>query len=446
MWGVLGLLVAGVPASAADLLSVWSSVEKNNPQLQQARAQYRRALAQPSWVRSGLLPQLGLTAGLEKIRQDMGGVQIHQHNDHYGAELSSVFSVKQMIALRASHHRVKEASAQLKAVEQALMLQTVKRYLAVLSAYARWQALVSQAQSVNQALGQAKIKLSVGVATQTDVLEAKAQSMKVAAKRLLARNQILDALDRLTEISGVPLDTLQTLGDALPLRTPGAPSFWQSQALRDNPSLQAARFEVLAERQDLLAVGDQRLPALAIRARWDSQENPLMGQMIASAAGHDAQPHRINAMQGSAMLTMPLWTSGRIGAEVRQAEAVLGACEAKLRVMERQVISALRRAYRGVSVQGQHVLATYQALLAQRSAYGATRAGFEAGTRTMLDVLTSASMLNQSRQRYAQSRLDFVESRLQLSFVAGALDPKQLHDVNRYFTKKLNVQKIRSQS
>ena len=76
------------------------------------------------------------------------------------------------------------------------------------------------------------------------------------------------------------------------------------------------------------------------------------------------------------------------------------------------------------------VEAAKAAVVSAQSALDATQAGFEVGTKTILDVLTSQSTLLQAQSSYSQARHQFVLSGLQLREAAGIVATKDLAAVN----------------
>ncbi len=67
-----------------------------------------------------------------------------------------------------------------------------------------------------------------------------------------------------------------------------------------------------------------------------------------------------------------------------------------------------------------------------QSALEATEAGFEVGTRTMVDVLTSQRDLYRTLSSYASTRYNYVLSGLQLKQAAGTLTREDLLQVNSW--------------
>jgi outer membrane protein len=71
-----------------------------------------------------------------------------------------------------------------------------------------------------------------------------------------------------------------------------------------------------------------------------------------------------------------------------------------------------------------------QAVESSRTALRATEAGFEVGTRTTVDVLTSQNNLRQAETTYARSRYDYILNVLRLKQAAGSLSVVDIEEVN----------------
>ena len=65
-----------------------------------------------------------------------------------------------------------------------------------------------------------------------------------------------------------------------------------------------------------------------------------------------------------------------------------------------------------------------------QKALEATRAGFDVGTQTMLNVLNAIQTLTQAESSYSQSRHQLVLDQLQLKQSAGSIDVKDVEMVN----------------
>ena len=76
------------------------------------------------------------------------------------------------------------------------------------------------------------------------------------------------------------------------------------------------------------------------------------------------------------------------------------------------------------------VEATKAAVVSAQSSVEATQAGYEVGTRTIVDVLISQQTLLQAQSNYSQARHAFVLDGLLLKQAAGVIEVKDLALIN----------------
>jgi outer membrane protein len=86
-------------------------------------------------------------------------------------------------------------------------------------------------------------------------------------------------------------------------------------------------------------------------------------------------------------------------------------------------------------------MARKQAITSAESALEATQAGYEAGTRNIVDVLIAQRGLFQARRNYANARYDYIGSFLRLKEVAGQLSPEDINQLNVWLDPKITVTK-----
>jgi outer membrane protein len=76
------------------------------------------------------------------------------------------------------------------------------------------------------------------------------------------------------------------------------------------------------------------------------------------------------------------------------------------------------------------VAARKQSIVSSRSALDATQAGYEVGTRNVVDVLNAQNTLFSSERDYANSRYDYIIDMLQLKEQAGLLSPEDVYKLD----------------
>jgi len=127
-------------------------------------------------------------------------------------------------------------------------------------------------------------------------------------------------------------------------------------------------------------------------------------------------------------LAWPLYTGGGVAAATRQARFQLEAAQEVLEQRRRAVQTQVRNAYRGVLASISRVQALEATVVSAQSALEATEAGFEVGTRTLVDVLNSQRELFRSKRDLAVSRYDYILNFLSLYQAAGTLNEENIQN------------------
>jgi outer membrane protein len=78
------------------------------------------------------------------------------------------------------------------------------------------------------------------------------------------------------------------------------------------------------------------------------------------------------------------------------------------------------------------VAARRQSIISSRSALDATQAGYEVGTRNVVDVLNAQNTLFAAERDYANSRYDYINNILSLKEQAGLLSPDDIYALDSY--------------
>jgi outer membrane protein len=99
--------------------------------------------------------------------------------------------------------------------------------------------------------------------------------------------------------------------------------------------------------------------------------------------------------------------------------------------VQRATVRQTRNSYRGVLSGVEEVGAFGQAVISAQSAVDATQAGFEVGTRTIVDVLIAQQRFYQAQRDNSLARHAYILSHLRLKLVAGLLTEEDLRVVNQ---------------
>ncbi len=136
-------------------------------------------------------------------------------------------------------------------------------------------------------------------------------------------------------------------------------------------------------------------------------------------------------------MTFPIFAGGRTSSRVREAVYLHRASHEQLQRVTRETERATRDAYLGVLSEISRVKALEQAVASSRTALETTQAGFDVGTRTIVDVLNSQRSLYIAITNYYQSRYVYIGNVLLLKQAAGTLQIQDLEQIDRWLEDRI---------
>jgi outer membrane protein len=448
------LCAGGVPA--ADLMAVYQRALQNDPQLREAEDTRLAALEAKPQALSALLPQLSGSGAVSKERdggfsntiESVTGIPGAPNgtivesfpfdgntttiNHQYGVDLKqNIFRWENWVALQRADAQVAQAEADYQAAQQDLMERVAQRYFDVLAAQDDLEAQQVALTSVNRQLDQAESRYKIGLIAVTDVQEARAAHDSGAAAVIAAKRTLASTQELLREITGDAFDSLARPIEPFELATPDPVSEdrWVEMALRQNLTLVSSRLAADIARENVSAARGGHMPTLDLiasryKALSDAQSINPDGSLYGSETLDQAQ--RKIGLQ----ITFPLYSGGMVSSQVRQAVYQHRAAKERLERVARQTEHDARDAYLGVISEISRVKALRRAVESNATALQATESGYEAGTRTAVDVLQSRQQWIQAKTDYSRSRYDYMMNVLKLQQAAGILSEQSLSRMN----------------
>ncbi len=448
----LALAAAG-SAGAADLMQAYEFARQSDPQLAAVEAQRLATGEGVNQSRSALLPQVGASAGFTDSSGKSSRFTFTEDPDGgflFGREISrsesrskdwsislqqSLYDHSNYTRLQASRSRAGAADADYDAAVDGLALRVAQAYFTTLTTVDSLVFARADERAVKRQLDQAEQRFEVGLTAITDVHEARARYDASRAAAINAANALDDAREALAELTGQYLQNLQGLDENFrpSMPEPADLDQWVQTALNENPVLRSRALALEAAQQDIATARSAHLPTLGLTAGRNG--GPSWGDaVLASGFTRPASSETLGSSI-SLNLNIPLYTGGRVQSQVRQAVYTRDANEDRLEQERRAVTRQTRNAYRAVVAGISEIEARAQALVSARSALEATEAGFEVGTRTIVDVLLSQQVLTSAQRDYSNARHNFLVNGLALKQAAGVIDVQDIAAVNRLLVR-----------
>ncbi|WP_224557988.1 outer membrane channel protein TolC [Pectobacterium versatile] len=428
---LIGLSLGGFSAmsQAENLLQVYQQAKSTNPDLRSSAATRDAAFEKINESRSPLLPQLGINAGYtyNKGYRDSNGVNSNEKS----AALQLTQTLFDMSKWRALTLQEKQAGIEdvtYQTAQQNLMLNTATAYFNVLRAIDSLSYINAQKQAIYRQLDQTTQRFNVGLVAITDVQNARSQYDSVLANEVLTRNTLDNALESLRQITGNFYPQLAGLNiERFSTQKPEAVNNLLKEAENRNLNLLSARLSQDLAREQIRSAETGYMPTLDLTASTGVSDTRYSGSRTngGNFSDTDAGQHRVGIN-----FTLPLYSGGATNSQVKQAQHGYVSSSELLESAHRSVIQTVRSSFNNISASISSINAYKQAEVSAQSSLDAMEAGYQVGTRTIVDVLDATTTLYNAKQQLSSARYDYLINQLNIKSAQGTLSETDLQTLN----------------
>ena len=429
------ILLSSQDLWADDLMQVYRQAAASDPQLRAADATRQANLEAKPQARALLLPTLGVSAQKERNFNvdrnfqptdstiESARQEFTTHN--YGVNLTQpLFRRDNLVRQRQAEVTVKQAEVDYLSAQQALILRVAQGYFGVLSALDTLTAVTAAKNAFARQLEQANQRFQVGLATITDVYDAQARFDLALADEVAARRALDDSHEALRQLTGEYYEQLYEINEKAPFDPPkpAKPEIWIAKAMANNPQLQSATLTVENARENIKLQKAGHYPSLDLKAGYfDTDSAGSVGGVVNTTGNFVGLE-----------LNIPIYQGGAVVSRTREAAYRYETAKQNREDQQRFITRRVRDTYQGVLTDIRRIKAYDQARVSSKSALEANQAGFEVGTRTIIDVLNATRDLYQAQRNYAVSRYDYILDYLRLLQASGEINESHLEKVNRW--------------
>ena len=412
-----------ISAKAETLSDIYRIAVKQDPVILAAKASYNADKETLKQGRAVLLPQLSGAANKIEPTEPTGE---NPNKSTFSASLSqSLFNVPAWFQFKSAKHMDLAAEATFAAKQQDLIIRVSEAYFNVLRANKNKQTREAEQLAISRQLEQTKERFEVGLLAITDVYEIQAIYDEATVNTLEAKGALDIAFEKLQAISGQSHNQLSGLKDNFitSLPDPIDVDSWVEFSLSNNFELKASQLAQKAASNSAKAAKAQHLPKITISTDYSKRD----WEPIANFDGGITEQSSVNLN-----LTIPIFSGGLISSQARQSSFKAKAAEHNFIAAKRKTTQVARSSHQQVITNIARVKARKQAITSAESALKATQAGYEVGTRNIVDVLMAQRTVFQAKRNFSSARYDYILSMMRLKQVAGQLSPEDVFELNKW--------------
>jgi len=395
---------------------------KQNPQVQVANLNLAVAQENQTVARSGLLPQANFAASEDVRRENIQtafGQRIPGFPQHTGpfwifqggpTGSAPVFDLAAWHRWRESKENATGARAQELTVREQNVLLVVSQYLGSLRATADVSASQSRVDLAKALSGQAADMQQSGVGTRIDTLRANVQYQNEQQRLIEARTTLETSLYGLARLLSVDPDRPIELADASEFfNTPAySANETMEQAFAQRPEMKAMASEIRAAELERKTAQDARLPRIALNASWSEQ-----GLSPATA---------IPVYDFGASLEVPLFTGGRIHAQIAVADIQLKKLAQRQTDLRNQIAQEVRTSAAQMQSAKSEVDVANLGIDLARQEVAQARDRFQAGVANNIEVVTAQDELARANDNQIVALYRYNQARADLAHATGQME------------------------
>jgi outer membrane protein len=413
---------------AQDLLEIYELALDNDPVLKRTRDNQLAVGETKNQSIANFLPVVSAAVKFTPSRiynsrstYQGSGVQKYADNNYTVNLTQPLFHWEHWIQLSQSDNQIAQAEADYQAELQKLTVKITEAYFNELSAKDNLAFTSAEKEAIARLLEQVKEQFAIGLIDITEVNQAQASFDGATANEIEAFNNVDNQKQALIEIIGEQDIMLNGLGENIPLvrPEPNDMSAWSNTAEVANFNIISAFNQMEFARKSINLQRNGHLPKLDLVASYGEYDTTSSFGLIG-----DTETVGLS-------LNVPLFEGGAVNSRTRQAGYKYEQAKDFLIATKRTVKRQVNDAYRGITTSISRVGSLKTAVNSAEIALQATEAGFDVGTRTLVEVLNEQRNLYRAKRDYSRTRYDYLLNSIKLKQAASSLVQQDLEQINR---------------
>ena len=424
---------SSTPAWSLDLMQAYQAALAQDARIRAARAARDSAIERLPQAQAQLMPNIAINLGRNKndidrtqenaLRQD---IKFNEEYFSYNQTLQlrlPLFRMPLFAGLRQAGFVVDDAEATLERELQDLGSRVTGAYMEALLAQDGLDLVLKQKAVITTQLDAARKSLAAGFGTRTDIDEAQARLDMNIADELSARQHVEFTRRQLEILINQPVYGLATVDEKrLPLLPPEPADVaeWIRLAEASSPEVRALQARLNAAKAEISKARGGHYPTIDAVAQISKSGSENVTSPSSSYTNH------LIGLQ----VNIPLFAGGYVNSTVRQAIAEQIRAEENLEATRRDLAVHVHREHRSVTEGVLKVRALEQAVRSAQQLVTSSKRSFEAGSRTMVDVLNAEQQLQTTLRNLAEARYLYLVSRVRLRALVGMDREQSIGEVN----------------
>lgn len=415
---------AAAQRNDATILAARAAAAADREFLPQARAQMRPSVS-AGWSRTfnhltSVTPAFGGGEQTTYSEYPSSTQSLTLRQPLYRPQLAAQYQIAQA--------QLADAEAGLQQEEQSLFVRVSTAYFDALLADDQLALVLAQQKAFTTQLDVARKAFAAGSGIRTDIDEAQARLDMNLAQETEAREFVSYTRKQLQILVVEPVGDLANLNiAALTLQPPDPNSLeqWQARAEQYSPLLQSLSARLEIARNEVTRAGTGHRPTLDAVVQWSKNKSESVTNTSATYTNRSL----------GFQLNVPIYSGGGVNSQQAQALSRQERAQQLLEAGRRDLMIRVYKEFRGVGETIPRIKALEQALRSADQLVVSSRRSFQAGSRTLVDILNAEQQRVSVLRDLAQARYLYLVSRVRLLSLAGQMDQDAVLAINAVLQK-----------
>lgn len=416
---------------AENLLEVYKLSKVNDPGLRSAASSYNSEKEEVAITKGSLFPEISFDAdlGYTDTNADYGDSETNANSLEVSLDYP-IYSPALGYAVDAVEINFESSGVDYANKEEDLSYESISAYFDLLTEISNINIAKAQAKATASQLDQVKKQYEVGQVAITDLHTAQAEYDSNIVDIISAEADMINAQETLRQLTGKLITDVPDLSNDYPIKMESGKNagFYVDLAKKQNNDIKSLKLAYnYAQTNIEIQKSNGRVPTVTIKGsitHSDTDTSPTAssdGDSLATYIG-------VN-------VNIPLYQGGAIDATVRQSVYDSIAAEENLEDGIQSTELAVRSLYRDLKTSVAQIAAQKQLIISYSSSLEATQAGYEVGTRNIVELLDAQSDLYDSQGTLEQLRYSFAVKQMSLLEYTGELNESKISVLNTWLVK-----------
>jgi TolC family type I secretion outer membrane protein len=428
---LVGVLLVGSVhgAHAQSLADALIKAYGTNPTLLSSRAAVRATDEGMAQALSGWRPSLSASGSTATRRSETSTTRTTTNTNPRSLDLSLSQSLyaggTTMAAISSARHSIDAERARLTATEQTVLLAAATAYLNVFRDQSVVDLNIQNEHVLTRHLEATQNRYDVGEITRTDVHQAEARLAGSNSTRIQSEGTLESSRANYVNVIGEAPGNLE--GITMPLNLPTTLDEAIRIAEENNPTVLAALFDEKVSEDSVSSTRGNLLPSVDLTGSANRSLDTTTSNYWS------------NSLEAKVTLSVPLYQSGTVYSQLRQARQTASAARLATLQARRDATEKVRTEWQNLQATRARIESIKTQVLASTTALEGVQREANVGSRTVLDVLDAEQELLNAQVNLVTSQRDEVVSALTLLSAVGKLTATDLnlsvdlYDADRHY-------------